>query len=60
MGNNGIKLSILLMLMALLFKIAAVPFHMWAPDVYEGSPLIVTTYLATLPKLTIVGLLYEL
>ncbi len=59
-GNNGVKMSILFILIALLFKIAAVPFHMWAPDVYEGSPLIVTTYLATLPKLTIVGLLYQL
>ena len=32
----------LLMLVALLFKVAAVPFHFWSPDVYEGSPSLVT------------------
>ncbi|RPJ79283.1 MAG: NADH-quinone oxidoreductase subunit N, partial [Alphaproteobacteria bacterium] len=40
------------------YKIAAVPFHMWAPDVYEGSPTPVTTFFAIVPKLAgIAGLI---
>lgn len=42
------------------FKIAAVPFHMWAPDVYEGSPMMVTAYLATLPKLAAFAIIIRL
>ena len=42
------------------FKIAAAPFHMWAPDVYEGSPMMVTAYIATLPKLTAFSVLMRL
>jgi NADH-quinone oxidoreductase subunit N len=41
----------LVFLMAgLVFKISAVPFHMWTPDVYEGSPISITTFLASAPK----------
>lgn len=36
-----------LIIVALAFKVAAVPFHMWAPDVYEGSPTVVTGFMAT-------------
>lgn len=42
-------------IIAILFKLAAAPFHMWAPDVYEGAPTIVTTFLTTVPKLAILG-----
>jgi NADH-quinone oxidoreductase subunit N len=45
---------------ALLFKLAAAPFHVWAPDVYEGSPTIVTSYFAIVPKIATLGLLIEL
>lgn len=45
---------------ALLFKLAAAPFHMWAPDVYEGSPTIVTAYFAIVPKIATLGILYQL
>jgi NADH-quinone oxidoreductase subunit N len=38
-------------LVGLAFKISAVPFHMWAPDVYEGSPTTVTLFFATVPKI---------
>lgn len=43
----------LLIVMALLFKLAAAPFHMWAPDVYDGAPTIVTAYFAIVPKVGI-------
>jgi NADH-quinone oxidoreductase subunit N len=43
-----------------LFKISAVPFHMWTPDVYEGTPTSITTFLATVPKLAAFGLVIRL
>lgn len=38
-----------------LFKMTAVPFHMWAPDVYEGSPTYITAFFAIVPKIAILG-----
>ena len=38
-------------IVGLAFKISAVPFHMWAPDVYQGSPTSVTLFFAALPKI---------
>src|SRR5690606_10863524 len=49
-----------LMLVGLLFKIAAVPFHFWAPDVYQGSPLLTTTTMSTLAKVAAVASFYKL
>jgi NADH-quinone oxidoreductase subunit N len=49
-----------LMLIALLFKVSAVPFHLWAPDVYEGSPMLVTTIMATLAKIAAFAAFYRL
>jgi NADH-quinone oxidoreductase subunit N len=40
----------------LAFKLAAVPFHMWTPDVYEGAPTPVTAFIATAPKIAAMGL----
>ena len=48
--------GVIFMLAGLAFKIAAVPFHMWTPDVYEGAPTPVTTFFATAPKVAAVGL----
>ena len=42
--------GILLIIVGLSFKISAVPFHFWAPDVYQGSPTLVTTFMATVVK----------
>lgn len=42
--------GVAMMIMGLAFKISAAPFHFWTPDVYEGSPTIVTTYMATAVK----------
>lgn len=55
--SHGVILAIILIIVALLFKLAAVPFHMWAPDVYEGAPTIVTAFFAIVPKIAIFGIL---
>tara|TARA_Y100001970_G_scaffold291304_1_gene427927 strand:+ start:2470 stop:3885 length:1416 start_codon:yes stop_codon:yes gene_type:complete len=46
----GLSFGIVFILVGLAFKISAVPFHMWAPDVYQGSPTSVTAFFALLPK----------
>jgi NADH-quinone oxidoreductase subunit N len=45
---------------ALLFKVSAVPFHFWAPDVYEGSPMLITALMATLGKVASFAAFYKL
>ena len=47
----GLTFGIVFILVGLAFKISAVPFHMWAPDVYQGSPTSVTIFFALLPKI---------
>jgi len=42
------------------FKMAAVPFHMWAPDVYEGAPTSVTLFISTAPKIAAVGMMLRI
>ena len=53
----GELFGIIFLLSGLAFKIAAVPFHMWTPDVYEGAPTPVTTFFASAPKVAAIGLL---
>ena len=50
-NSYGLTFGIVFILVGLAFKISAVPFHMWAPDVYEGSPTSVTIFFAILPKI---------
>jgi len=47
----GVIIGLVLVVIALCFKISAVPFHMWTPDVYEGAPTPVTLFMATTPKI---------
>ncbi|MEO5370122.1 MAG: NADH-quinone oxidoreductase subunit NuoN [Magnetococcus sp. DMHC-1] len=47
----GIRLGVILVISGLAFKVAAAPFHMWSPDVYEGSPTPVTAFMTSLPKI---------
>jgi NADH-quinone oxidoreductase subunit N len=47
---NMLSVGILLILIGLCFKVSAVPFHFWAPDVYTGSPTLVTAFMATVVK----------
>jgi NADH-quinone oxidoreductase subunit N len=53
-------IGVILIVIGMLFKIAAVPFHFWAPDVYEGSPSLVTATMSTLVKVVAVATLYKL
>ena len=55
-----IDLGLVILLVGFLFKISAAPFHFWAPDVYDGVPTLVTTYIAIVPKISIIALLIEL
>jgi len=49
-GNPALTLSLVLFAVAFSFKIAAVPFHMWAPDAYEGAPTSITAFMSVGPK----------
>ena len=55
--STEILIGCTFIIIALLFKLAAAPFHMWAPDVYEGSPTIVTAFFAIVPKIGTLGVL---
>jgi len=52
--------GIILILIGMLFKVSAAPFHFWAPDVYEGSPTLVTAMMATLAKVSAMAAFYRL
>jgi NADH-quinone oxidoreductase subunit N len=52
--NPGAVFGIVFIVVGLAFKISAVPFHMWTPDVYEGSPTSVTSFFAVVPKIAAV------
>jgi NADH-quinone oxidoreductase subunit N len=49
-GKPGLTMALILFAVAFSFKIAAVPFHMWAPDAYEGAPTSVTAFMSVGPK----------
>ncbi|WP_027258431.1 NADH-quinone oxidoreductase subunit NuoN [Leisingera aquimarina] len=52
----GMLFGLVFMISGLAFKVSAVPFHMWTPDVYEGAPTPVTAFFATAPKVAAMGL----
>lgn len=59
-GQNiplGVSLSLVLICCGFAFKLSAVPFHMWTPDVYEGAPTGVVSFLSTVPKFAVFGLI---
>jgi len=53
----GLLFGLVFLLAGLAFKVSAVPFHMWTPDVYQGSPTPVTAFFATAPKLAAMALI---
>ncbi len=53
----GLLIGLVFLLAGLAFKVSAVPFHMWTPDVYEGAPTPITAFFATAPKLAAMALL---
>ena len=58
--SNAIILGVLFILVGMLFKLSAAPFHLWAPDVYEGAPTSVTAFFAIVPKIAILSLVVRL
>lgn len=58
--TQGFTLGLVIIIIGFLFKIAAAPFHNWAPDVYNNVPSIVTTWLTIMPKIAILIFLLEL
>jgi NADH-quinone oxidoreductase subunit N len=57
---NGISIGVIFVAIALLFKVAAAPFHMWSPDVYEGAPTPVTAFFSTAPKVAVFALIVRI
>jgi len=55
--NTGAVFAMVFILVGLAFKVSAVPFHMWTPDVYEGSPSSVTSFFAIVPKVAGIAIL---
>jgi NADH-quinone oxidoreductase subunit N len=58
--NPGVIFGLVFLLAGIAFKISAVPFHMWTPDVYEGAPTPVTAFFASAPKVAAMALLIRI
>ncbi len=58
--SKGLLVGMVLMVIGFCFKLSAVPFHMWTPDVYEGAPTPVTAFFATAPKAAALALFTRL
>jgi NADH-quinone oxidoreductase subunit N len=56
-ASAGLIVGVVFIVAGLAFKLSAVPFHMWTPDVYEGAPTAVTAFMSTAPKVAAVALL---
>lgn len=54
--SRGVIVGMILIIIGLCFKVSAVPFHMWTPDVYEGAPTPVTAFFSTAPKVAAMAL----
>jgi NADH-quinone oxidoreductase subunit N len=59
-NSQATLLSLLLIVLGLLFKVGAAPFHFWVPDVYTGAPIVITSFFAIVPKLAAWVLLLKL
>ncbi len=57
--NTGAIFAMVFILVGLAFKISAVPFHMWTPDVYEGAPTSITSFFAVVPKVAGLAMLIK-
>ncbi|KTD11530.1 NADH dehydrogenase I chain N [Legionella gratiana] len=58
--NALLAFALVFILSGIAFKLAAVPFHMWAPDVYQGAPSSVTLFISAAPKIAAVGMTFRL
>ena len=59
-GSMAVNVGLILIVAGLGFKIAAAPFHMWAPDVYQGAPTSVTAFMAAMPKVAAFAAIYRI
>ncbi len=59
-SSLGVTLGLVFIVVAVAFKLGAVPFHMWLPDVYQGAPTAVTTFVGTAPKIAYFALTLRL
>jgi len=59
-NNMILKIGLVFIISGTVFKFGAVPFHMWVPDVYQGSPVPITLFISTLPKIAIISIFYRL
>ena len=59
-SSLGVVLGLVFIVVAVAFKLGAVPFHMWLPDVYQGAPTAVTTFVGTAPKIAYFALTLRL
>ena len=57
--NHAVQLGMTFFFVGILFKMTAAPFHMWAPDVYQGAPTSVTLYFSTVPKVAILTIAWR-
>lgn len=57
---SGFVAGLLFLTIGMLFKLGSAPFHMWMPDVYEGSPMIMTFYLSVIPKIPLIFIFFKL
>lgn len=58
--NTLLTFAVVFILTGVGFKLAAVPFHMWAPDVYQGAPTSVTLFISTAPKIAALAMLFRI
>ena len=58
--ERSVKIGVIMLSAGLLFKLGAVPLHMWVPDVYEGAPIVSTQLFAVVPKIAIIGVVVRL
>jgi NADH-quinone oxidoreductase subunit N len=59
-SSLGVVMGVVFIVVAVAFKLGAVPFHMWLPDVYEGAPTSVTLFIGTVPKIAYFALAFRL
>ena len=58
-SNILVQCGYFLIICGLLFKLGAVPFHMWVPDVYKGSSVFITLFISSVPKIAVFGIFYK-
>lgn len=59
-GSQLVALGVVMILAGVGFKLAAAPFHMWAPDVYQGAPTPVTAFMAIMPKVAAIAAMFRI